>query len=78
MKKTRRGFLLAHEKEAIRVRNEQTVFRKVYIKYLIIRVRIKISFIALEKRMTVLELFAMTIMKTYKHLTRKREIPRMS
>ena len=33
--------------------NEHTVFRKVHLKYLIMRLRAKISFIALKKRMTI-------------------------
>ena len=48
--------------------NEHKVFRRVYIKYVIMRVRAKISFIALKKRMTVVELFASTIQKCYYEL----------
>jgi hypothetical protein len=47
MNKIGRSYILKHEKELIRLKNEQTVFRKVYIKYLVLRVRSKISFIAL-------------------------------
>lgn len=74
----KRRYILKHESELIRLKNEQTVFRKVYLKYLIIRVRIKISFIALQKRMTILELFVSTIMKTYLHLMRSGHIPALS
>ena len=55
--------------ESVRLRiihiNEHKVFRKTFMKYLIMRVRAKISFMALSKRMTVLELFATAIHKTY-------------
>lgn len=51
--------------ESVRLRliqtNEHYLFRKVYIKFLIMRVRAKISFMALSKRMTIVELFASTI-----------------
>ena len=48
--------------------NQHKLYRKVYLKYLIMRVRAKISFIALEKRMTVLELFINTIYSTYREI----------
>jgi hypothetical protein len=41
--------------------NRHIVFRKVYMKYLIMRIRSKISFIALVRRMTIVELIASTI-----------------
>jgi len=43
--------------------NEHKVFYSTYFKYLIMRIRAKISYICLEKRMTVVELFAHTILK---------------
>jgi hypothetical protein len=52
------------------------VLRKVYFKYLLIRVRAKISYIAMYKRMTVLELFVRTIRKCYLDLIKKNEIPK--
>lgn len=42
------------------------------------RVRAKISFMALEKRMTVLELFVVTIKKCYEHLMSVGAIPSIS
>ena len=44
------------------------MFRKVYIKYLVMRIRAKISFTALEKRMTVVELIIQTIFKSYQEI----------
>ena len=52
----------------LQYKNEHKVFNQTYLKYLIMRVRAKISFIALEKRMTIVELFASTIHKVYKQL----------
>ena len=42
--------------------NENQVFRKVFLKYLVMRARAKISFIALQKRLTVMELFISQIL----------------
>ena len=50
---------------SIKTTNEHKVFRKVYLKYLIMRVRGKISFMALAKRMSITELFLRTIEKSY-------------
>lgn len=58
--------------------NEQRVFGKVHLKYLILRVRAKISYMAFEKRMTVLELFASTILRCYEDLMRVGAIPALS
>lgn len=55
--------------ESVRLRliqtNEHNIWRKVYMKYLIMGVRSKISFIALVKRMSIVELFASTIQKCF-------------
>ena len=45
--------------------NEHMVFKKVYLKYLILKIRAKISYIAFVKKMTIVELFASTILKCY-------------
>lgn len=42
-------------------KNEHKLFRSIYMKYLIMRIRSKISFIALRKRMSIVELFVTTI-----------------
>lgn len=42
------------------------MYRKVYLKYLIMKVRAKISFMAFKRKMTIVELFADTIMKSYR------------
>jgi hypothetical protein len=49
-------------------KNRHEVFRKIYVKYLIMRVRAKISFMALQKRCTVMELFVNAIIYSYKAL----------
>ena len=48
------------------------------MKYLILRVRAKISYTALLKRMTIVELFASTIFKCYHHLQAEGHIPKLS
>lgn len=61
MKKHKKLYLAAPIKARIRLTNEHRVFRKIYLKYLIMRVRAKISLMAFTKRMTVIELFVSTI-----------------
>jgi len=51
--------------QKIKQSNEHLLFRKVYLKYLILRIRAKISFMALKKRQTVTELFVQTILRCY-------------
>jgi hypothetical protein len=46
-------------------KNEHILYRKVYMKYLILKVRAKISYMAFIKKMTVIELFATTIINSY-------------
>ena len=52
----------------IEQKNEHVIFGKVHLKYLLIKIRQKISFIAFEKRMTVTELFCNTIRYCYNTL----------
>ena len=47
MNKTGKPFISDAMRHHINLKNEHKIFRKVYIKYLIIRVRSKISFMAL-------------------------------
>ena len=56
-------------------RNEHKVFHQTYLKYVIMRVRAKISFIALERRMTIVELIASTIQKCLLELIEKKLMP---
>ena len=42
-------------------KHENTIYTKILFKYKIMRIRAKISFIAFQKRMTILELFVSTI-----------------
>ena len=44
---------------------EQKLFRKIYKKYLLMKVRNKISYMALLKRYTIVELFCTTIQRVY-------------
>jgi hypothetical protein len=57
------------------MRNEHQIFRTVYLKYLIMRVRMKISYTAFEKRMTVHELMMYSIQKSFRHLMAMGAIP---
>jgi hypothetical protein len=66
--KHQRATMSESQRLRITLMNEHNVFRRVYIKYVIMRVRAKISFIALKRRMTVVELFASTIQKCYYEL----------
>lgn len=54
------------------------MFRKVHFKYLIMRVRAKISFMAFERRMTAKELIVYTIKKCFVHLMKAKSIPEYS
>ena len=56
------------QQKEIQKKHEHELFRKVLLKYKIMRIRSKISFMALEKRMTVFELFVITIKKSYLEL----------
>jgi len=47
------------------------IFRKTYIKYLIMKVRAKISYMAFIKRMSITELFATTILRVFRNLQRE-------
>ena len=44
------------------------VCRSVYLRLLIIKLRLKISYIAMRKNMTITELFASAILRAYKEL----------
>ena len=65
LKRTKRDHISESARLAIVAENEHKIFRKVYMKYLIMRVRAKISFTALMKRMTIIELFITTIHRSY-------------
>lgn len=45
--------------------NKHRLIRKVYLKYLLMRVRTKISYMAMEQRITITELFVNACLKTY-------------
>jgi hypothetical protein len=49
----------------IRLKNRLLVLRQAYLKYLIIKFRQKISFIAFKNKMTIVELFCTAIQKSY-------------
>lgn len=61
MNKSGKNFVSDSVRYQIKQSCEHKLFRKVYLKYIIMRVRSKISFIAFEKRLTIQELFIMTI-----------------
>ena len=58
----------------VRYKNKLKLMRKTYLKYLIIKLRIKISFIAFKKKMTLVELICNSILKTYNLLVTKGAI----
>ena len=62
----------------IKATNEHKVFSKVYFKYLMLKVRSKISYLAFAKRMTVPELFYSTILNCYEHLMDVGAIPKLT
>jgi len=45
--------------------NEHILFRKVYLKYIVLQVRAKISFMAMQARQTIVELFVHSILSSY-------------
>lgn len=47
--------------------NEQAVYKMVYSKYTILKIRLKISFMAFQQSKTVKDLFISAIIKTYQH-----------
>ena len=58
----------------IRHFNKVKVARKTYLKFLIIKLRFKISFIAFKNKMTIVELFCNSIIKTYNQLVNEGSI----
>ena len=52
----------------------QKLYRKVLMKYKIMRVRAKISYQALVSRMTIKELYLNSILKCYEELVSAKEI----
>jgi len=48
--------------------------RKVYFKYLVMKVRGKISYMSFKKRMTISELFLKTILHSYKYFIKTDQI----
>ena len=62
----------------IKQTNEHNIFRKVFVKYNLLRIRAKISFMAFEKRMTITELFSTTIMKCWYELQNEGFYPGQS
>ena len=55
--------------------NCHKVFRKVYLRFLIMRWRAKISFIALMRRQTIIEHFHNSILKSFNELVKASDIP---
>jgi len=68
MKDKKASFVSDYIKYSIKIANEHKIFRKVYVKYLMLRIRAKISYMAFAKRMTIVELFFTTILRSYSNL----------
>ena len=62
----------------IRQTNEHNVYRKVFLKYLLLRIRSKISFHAFKKKMTIVELFSNTILKCWYDLEYQGFYPKLT
>lgn len=56
------------QKNEIRNKNEHILVNKVYFKYLMMKIRHKISYMAFEKMVTINEIFFETIVKSYNSL----------
>ena len=65
LKKSKQKEFKAGVKERIEKQVKHQVMRKVRLKYIILRVRAKISFIAFEQKKTILELLVNQIRKSY-------------
>ena len=55
----------------MRLKNRLNVMRQAYLKYTVIKFRIKVSWIAYTKKMTIMELFVKAIKRTYDQLSRE-------
>lgn len=60
----------------LKIECQYSILRKVYLKYLILRVRAKLSHQAFIRKMTVVELIATQCYKSYRKLSEARCIPR--
>lgn len=78
MSKSGKKFVSESVRHQIKQSCEHKVFRKVYLKYLIMRVRSKISYSAFVQRMTITELIVKTIYDSYKTFVESGAIPRPS
>ena len=67
-KDEKKNFISESIKYNIKQTNEHKVFSKVYFKYMLLKVRAKISFMAFIKRVTIPELIVQTIYNCYMHL----------
>ena len=62
--------------QKLEIRNEIYLLSMTYLKYLIIKFRQKISYIAFKKKMTIMELFLNAIKKSYDQLVAEGVIKR--
>lgn len=60
---------------SIAEQNRHVLARKVYLKYTVLRVRMKLSFLALTRRCTVEELIVKQIVRSYEQFEREGLIP---
>lgn len=78
MSKSGKNFVSDSVRYQIKQTCEHKLFRKVYLKYIIMRVRSKISYIAFIKRMTIPELIIKAIQNSHKAFIESGGIPRPS
>ena len=55
----------------MRLKNKLNVMRQAYLKYTVIKFRIKVSWIAFTQKKTIMELFITAIKKSYDQLSRE-------
>lgn len=70
LRNTRKTIVSESALQNIKQTNKHHLFRKIYLKYVLMRIRAKISFMALERRMTVVELLIETILRSYREIQR--------
>ena len=75
LKQTGRKIVTASKEHQIRSMNEYKVFRKIQLKYTIMKVRSKLSFQALLFRVPLVEMLFNAIFKSYRQLVSDKYIP---
>lgn len=67
-------YLNDEEKNVIRLAKQKEIYRQTMFKYTLMRVRAKIGYHAFQKRMTINEHIITQIFRSYKELTKTKQI----